>query len=60
MKRNIVQKIAAVIAIISGLLLTVLLIFTAPGPRFADIFSWRLMAAFIFVIIGVMGLRKGK
>lgn len=60
MKRNVVQKIAAVIAIISGLLLTVLLIFTAPSPRFADIFSWRLMAAFIFVIIGVMGLRKGK
>ena len=58
MNKKTVNRFAAIVALSCGLLLTTLLIFSAPSRSFEDIVSWKLLMGFLFVIVGVWALRK--
>ena len=60
MNRNTLNKIAAYVAIISGMLLIVGLLLIAPDLRPQSVLSWKFVMAFVFIAIGIFALRTNK
>jgi hypothetical protein len=57
MNRDSLNKIAAIVAIVCGVLLVSLLVVTAPDLRPQSVISWKFLMGFLFIAIGIFALR---
>ncbi|ADQ19199.1 hypothetical protein [Leadbetterella byssophila] len=57
MNRNTLNKIAAIVAIVCGVMLVSLLVLTAPDLRPQTVITWKFVMGFLFIAIGIFALR---
>lgn len=57
MNRESLNRIAAIVAIVCGVLLVCLLILTAPDLRPQTVISWRFVMGFVMIAVGIFALR---
>lgn len=57
MNRESINRIAAIIAIVCGVLLVVLLVLTAPDLRLQSIITWRFVMGWVMIAVGIFALR---
>lgn len=60
MNRESLNRIAAIVAIVCGVLLISLLILTAPDLRPQTVISWRFVMGFLMIAIGIFALRMKR
>ncbi len=57
MNRESLNRIAAIVAIVCGVLLVILLVLTAPDLRLQTLITWRLVMGLVMIVVGVLALR---
>lgn len=60
MNRESLNRIAAIVAIVCGILLVSLLILTAPDLRPQTVISWRFVMGFVMIAVGIFALRMKR
>lgn len=60
MNRESLNRIAAIIAIVCGILTVSLLILTAPDLRLSTIISGKFILGFVMIAIGIFALRMKR
>jgi len=57
MNRESLNRIASIVAIVCGIVTVSLLILTAPDLRPQTVISWKFVAGFLMIAIGIFALR---
>lgn len=57
MNRESLNRILAIVAIVCGIITVSLLVLTAPDLRPQNVISWRFIAGFLMIAIGIFVLR---